>query len=426
MSTEGKNLFQSVSVDKSACIGCINCMKRCPTKAIRVIDGKAEIDFSRCINCGECARVCQHRAIHPNFDGFEILDEYKYKVALPSQSFFGQFCNADDVDKVLNSLLYIGFDDVFEVARGSDILSALTKQAIADGALPKPCISSACPVCVELILMCFHGLKKNVAKFIPAAHIAAKLAREEAVKKTGLKPEEIGIFLISPCPAHVAAVQKDLYMDNCGIDGVLSVNEVSHRVMNLKFDEVETKLKSKAGSGGAHCAVIGGEVKGVGSSRAVSVDGIENIIRLLKEIEDGIHPEMDFVELNACPGGCVGGIMNHENAFFAKSTIMKLRKEEMKNKKNTTDKADRPLSFYSIPRKWQVNNAYYRLDEDFRQAFIKMRKLEEVKKQLLGLDCGMCGAPSCKDFAEDVAKGKTEITKCIKFHSRNGGDTEEI
>lgn len=417
MKESGKKSYQSILVDENACIGCINCIKRCPTKAIRVIDGKAQIDTAKCINCGQCVMVCQKRAMHPNYDSISVIEGYKYKVALPSGAFFGQFRNADDVDKILNSLLAVGFDDVFEVARGDDILSGIVKKALAEGKLAKPLISSACPACVELILMCFHNLKNNLVPFLPAAHIAAKLAREEAVKKTGLDPEDIGVFFISPCPAHASAVKTDLYRDKGDIDGVLSIREVSLKVMNLRFDEVATKIHVKAGTTGMRCAVSGGEVKNVGSNRALAVDGMENVISVLKELEDGKHPELEFVELNACPSGCVGGTLNLENAFFAKSTLMKLRREVLKERENTTDKADKPISFYLRPEPWQVNNAYYQLDEDFKQAFIKMRKLEEVKQQLPGLDCGICGAPSCKAFAEDVAKGKVKITQCIKFRN---------
>ena len=131
-------MFESILIDKMACNGCINCMKRCPTKAIRVVDGKAEINHARCINCGECVRVCQKKAVHPNFDSFEKINNFKYKVAVPSAAFFGQFGNVQDLDTTLNSLRNVGFDDVFGVARGSDVLTALTKRDLAQQKLQKP------------------------------------------------------------------------------------------------------------------------------------------------------------------------------------------------------------------------------------------------------------------------------------------------
>lgn len=412
-------MFKSILIDKMACNGCINCMKRCPTKAIRVVDGKAEINHARCINCGECVRVCQKKALHPNFDSFDKINNFKYKVAVPSASFFGQFGNVQDLDTTLNALRNVGFDDVFGVARGSDVLTALARRDLSVGKLQKPCISSSCPVCVELILMCFHGLKENLAPYIPASHIAAKMAREDAIKKTGLKSEEIGVFLISPCPAHVSAIKQNLYKNDSGIDGVFSVREVGLKVMNLRFDEVDIKANYKASSLGLSCAISGGAVEATGLDRVVDVDGMENVVKFVKELEDGKHPELEFVELNACPGGCVGGVMNVENGYFAKSTIIRLCREVMKGSQNVTDFADKTYDYYTIGDKWQVNNAYYKLDEDFIKAFVKMRKMEDVREQLSGRDCGMCGAPSCKDFAEDVAQGKANIQQCIFINDKN-------
>ena len=53
--------FHSVTLDESKCVGCTNCIKRCPTEAIRVRSGKAVIMSERCIDCGECIRICPHR-----------------------------------------------------------------------------------------------------------------------------------------------------------------------------------------------------------------------------------------------------------------------------------------------------------------------------------------------------------------------------
>lgn len=115
----------SVSLDIDKCKGCTNCLKRCPTQAIRIRGGHAVIDPRVCIDCGECIRVCPYKAKKAVFDRLEdIPAEKKWRIALPAPSLYGQFDHLDDVDYVLQGLLDIGFDDVFEVAQAAELVTA--------------------------------------------------------------------------------------------------------------------------------------------------------------------------------------------------------------------------------------------------------------------------------------------------------------
>lgn len=136
--------FHSVTLDRDRCVGCTNCIKRCPTQAIRVRGGKAQIISERCIDCGECIRVCPHHAKKANHDSLSMLESYRYTVALPAPALYGQFNHLDDIDIVLNGLRALGFDEVFEVSRAAEIVSDATRQLLGDGKLKKPVISSAC------------------------------------------------------------------------------------------------------------------------------------------------------------------------------------------------------------------------------------------------------------------------------------------
>ena len=86
-----KEYFHSVHLDKEKCRGCTNCIKRCPTEAIRVRKSKAQITNERCIDCGECLRVCPYHAKTAISDSLDMMNNFKYKVVLPAPSLYGQF-----------------------------------------------------------------------------------------------------------------------------------------------------------------------------------------------------------------------------------------------------------------------------------------------------------------------------------------------
>ncbi|MBQ4587445.1 MAG: 4Fe-4S binding protein, partial [Clostridia bacterium] len=88
--------LNTVTLDPSKCKGCVTCMKRCPTEAIRVRDGKASVIYDKCIGCGECVRLCPHHAKITSYDKLDVINSYQYKIALPAPSFYGQFNNLDD------------------------------------------------------------------------------------------------------------------------------------------------------------------------------------------------------------------------------------------------------------------------------------------------------------------------------------------
>ena len=122
----------SVTLEISRCKGCTNCIKRCPTEAIRVRNGHAIIKEEKCIDCGECIRVCPYQAKRATFDKFEGFENYKYKIALPAPALYGQFDELDDVDYILTALLECGFDAVFEVSRAAEIITEYTRRYIAN------------------------------------------------------------------------------------------------------------------------------------------------------------------------------------------------------------------------------------------------------------------------------------------------------
>ena len=412
MNEEVKSMLNTVMLDPDKCKGCITCMKRCPTEAIRVRNGKAKVLYERCVACGECVRLCPHQAKLASFDSFDVINNYKYKIAVVAPALYGQFNNLDDINIILNGLLQIGFDDVFEVSRAAELVTAATKKYMKHHKYQqRPIISTACPAVLELILVRFHSLADRLLPMKAPVDIAINLAREEAVKK-GVKKEDIGVFFISPCPAKVFALKTGMGLEKPEADGVLSIAEVYKKLLPAMKSLTEVKPLAKSGSLGLSWASSGGAA-GVCDVKFLAADGIENVINVLKELEDDKLQYLDFVELNACNGGCVGGVLNVENPFVAKARIRALRKN-LKYTASEPIAEDKDESFYLWDKMPEVKDVF-RLDENRRVAMQKLAVIENVLSTLPGLDCGGCGAPSCRAFAEDVAANEVSKDECVRY-----------
>ena len=190
----------SVLLDVSKCKGCTNCLKHCPTEAIRIRSGHAAINPARCIDCGECIRICPYKAKKSIYDHLDKIDRFKYKIALPAPALYGQFDNLDDIDYVIQGLYDMGFDHVYEVARTAELVSDYTRKYLSKPGIKKPVISSACPAIVRLISLRFPFLCDNIMPILSPVELAARFAKKEALEKhPELKPDDIVTCFISHC-----------------------------------------------------------------------------------------------------------------------------------------------------------------------------------------------------------------------------------
>ncbi len=403
----------SVSIEYARCRGCTTCMKNCPTQAIRVRRGKATILTERCVDCGECIRCCPHKAIKARSDPFSCLEEFQYTVALPDPALYGQFQHLDEVGRVLDGLLELGFHAVYETAKGAELLSDYARKHPGDAAEKKlPVISSACPAALRLIRIRFPQLLEHITSTITPMELAAILARKKAVEETGLLPEQIGVFAIVPCSAQVTAAHSPDDLQQPVLDGAFSIRDLYLRLLSpmQKLDAPHTP--SSAGKAGVRWAFCGGEASARGSSeRFLAVDGMDSVIRILAAIEDDRVPDVDFVELCACTQGCVGGCLTVEDPFVATMRLRHLIRSLPDVACSYDDQvgdpaivqADKELEFAPV----------YLLDPDRTVAMEKMSAIHDLERQLPGLLCGSCGAPSCHAFAEDVVMGRAQREDCI-------------
>ncbi len=416
----------SVVLDIDKCTGCTTCARHCPTEAIRIIDKHAEINTDRCIDCGECIRVCPHKAKRAMCSKLEHYMHYKWKIALPAPALFGQFNGLEDVDDVLQGLLDIGFDDVYEVAKSAELVSAYTRLYLKADGIKKPVISSACPVISRLISIRFPYLKDNILPILPPMEIAAIEARKKAkAEHPELTDDDIAVFFISPCAAKVSYIRNGYGDYKSNINVVVSLSEIYFLLLGAMKRGNNPEITSDAGMIGIGWASTGGESSAILNDSYLSADGIENCIAVLDAMENGGIPKLEFVELNACIGGCVGGVMTIENPFIAKTRLQTVRRYMPVSKNFLTPGNNYiPEDFLtdSLPSYTPIS----RLSDSMSESMRMMASIQQLKDSLPGIDCGACGSPTCRAFAEDVVKGIAGVKrKCIVNEQRKAQKTED-
>lgn len=404
----------SVQLDSNKCTGCTTCLRHCPTEAIRIRGGHAVINQGRCIDCGECIRVCPHKAKKAVCGKLDAMKRFKWKIALPAPTLYGQFDNLDDVDFVLDGLLRIGFDDVFEVSKAAELVSAYTRQYLKTDGIKTPVISSACPVIVRLIGLRFPSLNDNILHMLPPMEVAARLARERAkCSHPELRDEDIGVCFITPCPAKASYVKNGFADYKSQVDEVVSISDIYFLLISEMKQDNEIQSLSESGMIGIGWARSGGEATAIFNEDYLAADGIENVIHVLDQVENGNIPALKFIELNACTGGCVGGVLTMQNPFIAKARLQSLRRYLPVSQNFLSPEEEKYIPEDYFFNELPEYNPISRLSDSMAESMRMMADIQQLREELPGIDCGSCGAPNCRAFAEDIVRKCANIDDCL-------------
>jgi iron only hydrogenase large subunit-like protein len=404
----------SVLLKEDKCEGCTNCVKGCPTKAIRVHQGKAWIKEDLCIDCAECIRACEYHAKYTKTDELTQIVESNYPILLIPPSFYSQFTENTSAAKIKKAILNLGFKAVFDVAEAAAALSRKTLDFLNNN--PGSFISSSCPVIVRLIKLQFPDLIEMLIPLKSPVELMAEKLEKKFKEEKNINPD---IFFLTPCPAKLTTVKRAIGQKESFLSGAIGVENIYKKIYesleNIKLEQPETEIITLAtiwGSEGGEQSIL----QSWQDINTLSVSGIKEVKKLLNEIErNNIAESIKYFELTSCLDGCIGGVLNVINPFQAKFNLeqrIKKIKEISKNQKLELNISDDEYYNFALPDEITADDIS-KLDHDFKIAMQKLEQLQKEIEILPGLDCAACGAPDCKTFAEDIVNGRAVRVDCI-------------
>lgn len=406
--------YRGLQILTDVCVGCSHCMRTCPTQALRVSGGKARIHLDWCIECSKCYQVCEHRAIKVVDDDFSDIFKYKHRILLTPSLFFSQF-DSDIPQKTLTDIIgNLGFTEVRAVEQGCDLIAEKMNEYIPDAPF-KPVISNYCPSVLRLIQVRFPSLIMNITPFMPPLEVAAQYVRAKYLEE-GVPEEEIGIFYLTPCVAKIASVKAPAGGYVSPVTGCINMDLLHNKVLlkykHKEFHESDIKVSLEVSRSGLRWSTTRGEKHAARKYvNAMAVDGIDHVIEILEKVENEELDDVDFLELRACDESCSGGILVHGNRFQITSDLHRRSETLPEHIPMIADYRRLCGDALQIGKVEPRNLKRYGPDIDL--AIKKMEEVRRLKKELPGIDCGSCGAPTCEALAEDIVNGERKIENCI-------------
>ena len=406
-------------VDRNKCIGCGICVQNCPVGAISLVDGKAEIDRGRCVECGTCARVCPRGAITAiTSDTFDLKDKESI-ILSPSTVLYSQFEEEILPNDVLLGLKGMGFGYVHDQSYTSEIFNLAIELYIKENRkkpdAPFPFISPVCPVVVSLIAYRFPSLLSHIPPLITPREIVAREGKARMSAKQGRRPEDFKVLHITPCPSKMICMNEPVLQKRSFLDAAIGINTIYEDLKESIRNVEDDIVLHHSGGIGLSWGMSGGEISGL-DLNCLAIPGLRETIHYLEKIEMGLLGDIDYVEFRACTEGCLGGPFTVMDKYQGKRKLQKLVRMfgvEKRIKYGYVKKLyDRGWFFTDIfhspgpPKQPQPTAA------EISRAIERENRVEKILDLLPRRECGACGCPDCRTFAEDVADGKDSLESC--------------
>jgi hypothetical protein len=203
------------------------------------------------------------------------------------------------------------------------------------------------------------------------------------------------------------------------VDGVINLNKLFNKVYReIKNGNTNSSIIPEPTVTHAYklrWSLTHGEASRV-KGRTIAVDGIANVMEFLEIIENEEVSGIDYLECRACKEGCAGGILNKENRFLVVERLKKRIERNSEKKRKIISSGIAKYKSY-LEKEMKVGEIEPRsmmmLDTDMHTAMLKMEESERIQHRLPGIDCGACGAPTCRALSEDIVKGDATLSHCV-------------
>ncbi len=389
-----------LTLKKSNCKNCYKCIRHCPVKSIRFSGNQAHIIGNECILCGQCFVVCPQ-------DAKEIVDSTeKVRVLLQSgdpvvvslaPSFIANY-EGVGIEAMREALKKLGFTEVEETAIGAIMVKTEYERMLREEQRD------------ILISSCCHSINLLIQKYFPRSlQYLADTASPMQAHCMDIKRRYPGAktVFIGPCVA-----KKDEAEYYTGIvDAVLTFEELT-KLFTAEKIELEKQILPEENSRARFFPTTGGVLKTMAQDQPgytyLALDGVENCIRALRDIENGkIHK--CFIEMSACVGSCVGGpVMEKYSQTSPVQDYMAVASfaGEKDFPVEQPDGMTMRKHFEAIPHKLGTPS-----ETEIAAILRQMGKFKPSQE----LNCGSCGYDTCREKAIAIYQGKAEISMCLPF-----------
>ena len=386
-----------LQLKKSNCKNCYKCIRNCPVKSIKFADGQANIIPDECILCGRCFVNCPQDAKQIRDDVprvKEMIASGKKVIASVAPSFIAEF-PLMDFAAMKSALLKLGFADAQETAIGATIVKTEYEKMIASGKHD------------VIISSCCHSVNALIQKYYPsvlpylADVLSPMLAHCRVIKEEN--PGACAVF-IGPCISKKE--EAELYGE---CDVALTYEELEAWMTEAGVVPAGDSTEPDEGKRGRFFPIKGGIIKSMHTENTgftyLAVDGVQNCIAAIKEIESGALKNC-FIEMNACEGACINGpaISHHHKPLLS---------GEVKVVAFAGDDEFRvamPIdTFKNIP--YIGTHEKIPGEAAIKEILAKMGKTSPEQE----LNCGSCGYPTCREKAIAVYQGKADLSMCLPF-----------